>query len=541
MTMKWLRSSNNKLDDTSYWETHSDLMTALLLIILLFLMLLILSLLNLDEEDPHPNGIDDITAEEYIDYINSKHKYDYEFVEDRIITSGGGGGNDAIGQSLDDFKYEVPTDNLLDKSAVYVVAVDAETEKPIKMSDIVFELYTSLNYKVALNTYYPSKIEYTSYATTKDGSFYLPEKIDSGTYVFKNTMSPYGYDLAKDYSFTLDKGYDWSDPYICKIPLSPCRNSIYVRTVDSATKAGVAGAEYEVYAAENIVTADNTMKYEKGELVDTIIIDSEGDGKSKELYLGKYTLKQSKIADGYAGDLEDIEVAVESKDFDTEIHEISCEKSIVTVKLVDEMYTTVTLDGAVYELMNEDRSQVIRRYTTGINGEFKMADLERGKVYHLVQKNGPHHDIITENVDHKIVVDNKGRVDLEAQPLMVFTNRIVHVIVDTRSSILRRRLHGYTMTLQDKDGEVVTSWESSAIDEDLTGFAPGEYNIVCEEQSKNVKTIYVKDTDTIQRFTYTVTDMREVIAASVLAFMLVVFMTAYIIIMYKTKKRVTKE
>lgn len=55
---------------------------------------------------------------------------------------------------------------------------------------------------------------------------------------------------------------------------------------------GLEGAVYEVRAAEDISTPDGTLRYSKGEVVDTITTSSDGFVKSKELYLGKYEVKE---------------------------------------------------------------------------------------------------------------------------------------------------------------------------------------------------------------------------------------------------------
>ncbi len=62
--------------------------------------------------------------------------------------------------------------------------------------------------------------------------------------------------------------------------------------------AGLEGAVYEVRAAEDISTPDGTLRYSKGEVVDTITTSSDGFVKSKELYLGKYEVKEITAPDG---------------------------------------------------------------------------------------------------------------------------------------------------------------------------------------------------------------------------------------------------
>lgn len=55
---------------------------------------------------------------------------------------------------------------------------------------------------------------------------------------------------------------------------------------------GLEGAVYEITAAEDIVTLDGTVRAKKGEVVDTVTTGKDGTAKSKELYLGKYEVKE---------------------------------------------------------------------------------------------------------------------------------------------------------------------------------------------------------------------------------------------------------
>lgn len=61
---------------------------------------------------------------------------------------------------------------------------------------------------------------------------------------------------------------------------------------------GLTGATYEITADEDVVTSDGTLRYHKGDVVDTITTDEDGTAKSKELYLGKYTVTETKAPEG---------------------------------------------------------------------------------------------------------------------------------------------------------------------------------------------------------------------------------------------------
>ena len=62
----------------------------------------------------------------------------------------------------------------------------------------------------------------------------------------------------------------------------------------------LAGAVFEVRAAEKIVGGDGTVWYQKDELVDTITTSGTGADWSKELPLGRYKLMEIAAPEGYA-------------------------------------------------------------------------------------------------------------------------------------------------------------------------------------------------------------------------------------------------
>lgn len=61
---------------------------------------------------------------------------------------------------------------------------------------------------------------------------------------------------------------------------------------------GLAGAVYEITADEDVITPDGTLRYHKGDVVDTVTTDEDGTAKSKELYLGKYNVVETKAPTG---------------------------------------------------------------------------------------------------------------------------------------------------------------------------------------------------------------------------------------------------
>ena len=67
-------------------------------------------------------------------------------------------------------------------------------------------------------------------------------------------------------------------------------------------ESGLAGAEFEICAAEDVFTPDGTLRYAKGDVVDTLTTTADGTAESRELYLGKYEIQETKAPYGMVRD-----------------------------------------------------------------------------------------------------------------------------------------------------------------------------------------------------------------------------------------------
>lgn len=104
------------------------------------------------------------------------------------------------------------------------------------------------------------------------------------------------------------------------------------------------GAEFEITAAEDITTPDGVVHYKKGEVVDTITTSKKGKAVSKQLYLGKYLIRETKSPYGYIRNAEAYPVTlsyagetVEVTNTDLTVHN-QREKAEVSLKKIIERY-----------------------------------------------------------------------------------------------------------------------------------------------------------------------------------------------------------
>ena len=151
----------------------------------------------------------------------------------------------------------------------------------------------------------------------------LPSEITYGNYELTEVVPPNGYVLnTTPVSFSIDGN---TPEVVIRLSDKPEKGKISVlkrgEMFSSVTeedgkytpvysKKGLKDAEFEVTAAEDIYTADGTLRISKGALADTLVTDESGEAESKELYPGKYLLREISAPDGFMLDTEVKELTV---------------------------------------------------------------------------------------------------------------------------------------------------------------------------------------------------------------------------------------
>ncbi len=485
--------------EINYWQSNTDLMTGLVLVLMLIIMLLLLYLSQIPDDtlpDADPGNsynVDDMAG----DTTNDAYRYpdendlgeeedeteeQEEEAQEELETDGGGG--DAQEDIEDQYEYPYPSSSGEDwsKAAVYATVVDEETGRAIREAGITFELYEEQREgdggaKRFLNTYYPIKTEYRSYETTDAGVFYLPEKIEEGHYYFKQITDLEGYDTAEAVHFDVDDIYDWSDPYVVSIAVSPSKNIIPISLKDVETHEPIQGGTFEIKAAEDILTMDETVRYAENDTADTVNLNEEGYGESKELYLGNYTITQGTIPQYYASIKESPKVEVEKKSGSVpETVEFFCEKTKIKLSLCDELYTNIKLSGVEFALVCQDEPEFTQTAQTDENGEIIFTDLEKDKIYVLQQVNALE-DYKYEDTGTEIFVDEEGRINSEPEISLDFTNYIPRVSVEVRDILFNKPVSNASLALYSKDGQLIRTWTSGGSPEIVEELSKGAYYV----------------------------------------------------------------
>ena len=213
-----------------------------------------------------------------------------------------------------------------------LIKVDSETGKVITLAGTSFKLKNAQGAYVTQKVYYPAAQEIDIFTTDASGTVLLPETVTWGAYFIEEIQAPEGYLIRED-DFAVFIGQDGDEPgntytVDIEIPDQPVKGRILLDKkglqfvgVKPETDAWgndvqrpifeeryLAGAVFEVRAAEEIVGADGRVWYQQDELVDTITTTANGSDASVELPLGKYYLQEVAVPTGYVLDNQHYEV-----------------------------------------------------------------------------------------------------------------------------------------------------------------------------------------------------------------------------------------
>ena len=208
--------------------------------------------------------------------------------------------------------YRFLINNAPYEALLEIVKKDAETCKIIPAAGIGFKVRnTDTGEYIVQHINYPTPVDIDTYYTDVTGKLMMPEKLPYGNYEIIEQCTAYGYVLnAEPVSFKVDG---------TKTTVTVEKSNMPQKGIIRLTKSGeifasavetdgvyslvfadknLAGATYEITAAEDIITPDGTLRFAKGTVVDTLTTDENGAAESKTLYLGKYTVRETKAPYG---------------------------------------------------------------------------------------------------------------------------------------------------------------------------------------------------------------------------------------------------
>lgn len=197
----------------------------------------------------------------------------------------------------------------------------------------------------------------------------LPE----GDYEWREISTADGYMISSKKAITVTADKTAKTEFINKAS-APDKGKITIHKRDAETRADLAGAKFEVAAAEDIYVGNGYCIYPKGTVIDTITTGADGIAETtKAIYKGySYTVTEIEAPKGYSISDEPTQTIklVEQQaefvvDFDNEQNTIPFEITKTDIS------TGELIPDCSFEILNENKEQVITG-TTDENGIAKF-------------------------------------------------------------------------------------------------------------------------------------------------------------------------
>lgn len=388
------------------------------------------------------------------------------------------------------------------KAKLKIVKQDDETKQPVLLANTEFKVY-DLDAKkyVEQVTTYPNTVVHKSYFTDENGYLILPESLKCGNYRIEEVSAPDGYTQNTQYvEIKVDKNTAYqmdsvSGDAIITVTYEnhPVKGKLVIHksgeTLKSFKKdfvyeeASLEGAEFEIYAAEDIFTPDHQVDeqgkrhviYAKDTLVKTVTTNKNGEAVIKDLPLGKYRVKETKAPAGFVLNPDSQEVAFIYKDQNTpeieEKLEFSNERQKVELSVEkQDAETGKALKGATFGLYNKEAissgDKVIVKADTLLQ---EITSNEKGKAaftlnlplgrYYVKELQAPAGYVSSDEI-LEFDATYQGQDVKTIKLKSVKKNQPTTVEVTKADITTGTELDGVSMSVLDKDGNVIDSWTS---------------------------------------------------------------------------------
>lgn len=200
----------------------------------------------------------------------------------------------------------------------------------------------------------------------------LPE----GNYEWREISTADGYMISSKKAITVTADKTATTEFINKAS-APDKGKITIHKRDAETRADLAGAKFEVAAAEDIYVGNGYCIYPKGTVIDTITTGTDGIAETtKALYKGySYTVTEIEAPKGYSisdEPTQTIKLVEQQAEF---VVDFENEQNTIPFEITKtDISTGELIPDCTFEILNENKEQVITG-TTDENGiaHFQLA------------------------------------------------------------------------------------------------------------------------------------------------------------------------
>lgn len=249
-------------------------------------------------------------------------------------------------------------------------------------------------------------------------SFVLSEEIKNVSLTYKNQNTSIVFDNV---SFTNERQ----------------KVDIVVNKKDKDDNRGLAGAEFSLYAKDDIINYNGDIIVKTNELIETAISDETGKASFKSDFpLTKFLLKETKAPKGYIASDEVIDIDAEYKGQDINVvnleYEMKNEKmkghiQIIKTSSEDNEYSKLPkgspLENVTFEIYDSE-NKLVDKVTTDkegkavskelVIGNYKIKEISSGK-YYLLNENTYNVEIVDDGTVDITITNDNVNIDVEIE------------------------------------------------------------------------------------------------------------------------------
>lgn len=390
------------------------------------------------------------------------------------------------------------------RARLKIVKQDHDTGRTILIPNTEFKVYDLERQKyVEQVTTYPSTYVHKSYFTDSQGYLIMPESLEAGTYRIEEVQAPTGYmknddvvEVTVDQEAACQTDQDTGELMIeVVIEGRAVKGELNIRTQGEAVygyqdgiflyeSRNLQGAEYEVYAAEDIYSSDfqknengeRNLIFAEGALVMTVITDEAGTAVAEDLLLGLYEIREKKAPSGYVRNDISKTVSFEYEDQDTAVVKqnllFTSERQKVEICAVQQdAENGSAVDGAILALYNKEdlvnsdgeiilaADTLIQKTETSEDGRAVFSThIPLGR-YYVKEWKTPSGYVSSDEV-LEFEAGYQGQDIPVVQLQGVKKNAVTTVEIVTADKNTGIHLGGASLSLLDKGGNLITSWTS---------------------------------------------------------------------------------
>ncbi|HHQ1273375.1 TPA: SpaA isopeptide-forming pilin-related protein, partial [Listeria innocua] len=349
-----------------------------------------------------------------------------------------------------DVATSVTIENTEQTGSAVLQKEDSVTKDAISGAE--FELQTADGTKVSENL-----------VTDADGKIEVND-LAPGDYQFVETKAPTGYVLdATPTKFTVE--FNQTAAVVVTKENTAKAGSVVLTKQDSATKATIAGAEFELQKADGTKVSEN------------LVTDADGKIEVNDLAPGDYQFVETKAAAGYVLDSTPSEFTIEfNQDKAAVVTKENTAKTGSVVLTKQDSVTKATIAGAEFELQKADGTKVSENLVTDADGKIEVTDLAPGD-YQFVETKAATGYVLDATPSEFTIEFNQDKAAVVTKEN---TSKAGSVVLTKQDSVTKAALSDAEFELQTATGtKVKDNLTTNASGEiEVADLAPGDYKFV---------------------------------------------------------------